>query len=41
MSNQILSVYGLYVYDNSLFDGLKIPEGLDKDTLIDNLLLEL
>lgn len=41
MSNQILSVYGLYQYDNTLFDGLKLPEGLLIDYLIPELLLEL
>lgn len=35
-----LSIYGLYNFDNTIFDNLQIPEGLDKDTLIENLLLE-
>ena len=35
-----LSVYGLYNFDNTIFDNLHLPEGLDKDTLIENLLLE-
>ena len=35
-----LSPLGLYNWDNSLFDLFQIPEGLDKDTLIDNLLAE-
>lgn len=35
-----LSVYGLYNFDNTIFDNLQLPEGLDKDTLIENLLLE-
>lgn len=36
-----LSIRGLYNYDNSLFDNMAIPVGVDKDTLIGNLLLEL
>lgn len=35
-----LSALGLYKWDNNLFDLFVIPEGLDKDTLIDNLLAE-
>lgn len=34
-----LSTLALYNYDNSLFDELTIPEGLDKTTLINNILL--
>ena len=41
MSRQILSVYGLYQYDNTLFDGLKLPNGLMLEHLIPELLLEL
>ena len=36
-----MSVMGLYNWDNTLFELLTIPEGLDKDTLVDNLLVEL
>lgn len=35
-----LSIAGLYVYDNSIFDSMSIPDGVDKDTLIFNLLSE-
>lgn len=35
-----LSPLGLYNWDNTLFDLMQIPEALDKDTLIDNLLAE-
>lgn len=35
-----LSITGMYAYDNSIFEGLTVPEGLDKDTLIFNLLSE-
>lgn len=36
-----MSVMGLYNWDNTLFDLMSIPEALDKDTLVDNLLIEL
>lgn len=35
-----LSILGLYKYDATLFDDFQIPEALDKDLLIDNLLSE-
>ena len=35
-----LSLLGLYQYNEQLFDGLRIPDGVDKDTLIQNLLAE-
>ena len=35
-----LSPLGLYNWDSTLFDLLTIPEALDKDTLVDNLLAE-
>lgn len=35
-----LSVIGLYNYDNTLFDALTIPQGMDKDAVIDNILTE-
>ena len=36
-----MSVMGLYNWDNTLFDLMTIPEELTKQTLIDNLLVEL
>lgn len=36
-----ISILGLYEYDNTIFDGLKLPEGVDKETLISNLVTEL
>ena len=36
-----ISILGLYEYDNTIFDGLKLPEGVDKETLITNLVTEL
>ena len=41
MSEQILSVFGLYVSDPTIFDDMTLPEGVERDTLVDNLLLEL
>ena len=35
-----LSVLGLYQYDNSIFADMVIPPELDRETLIDNILLE-
>lgn len=35
-----MSVWGLYQIDPTILDGLQLPEELDRETLIDNLLLE-
>lgn len=35
-----LSIYGLYTYDNSIFDNLTVPEGMDKDDLVMQILTE-
>lgn len=35
----LLSVEGLYNYDSSLFDSFEVPEGLDKQTAIDAILM--
>ena len=35
-----LSILGLYQYNNKLFDGLRLPEGVDRETLVNNLLAE-
>lgn len=41
MSRQAtMSVMGLYNWDNSLFELLTVPEGVDKDTFIYNLMAE-
>lgn len=37
---QTLTLIGLYNYDNSLFDNVILPEGYDKETFINSLLLE-
>ena len=36
-----LSLLGLYNWDNTIFDSMKLPEALDKDELVNNLLMEL
>lgn len=36
-----ISIYGLYLFDNTLFDEFQIPERLDRENLIDNLVMEL
>ena len=35
-----MSVWGLYQIDPTILDGLQLPEEIDRETLIDNLLLE-
>lgn len=35
-----LSILGLYNYDAHIFDDLSLPEGVDKDTVVHNILLE-
>ena len=34
-----LSLLGLYQYDNSIFDGIMVPDEIDRDILRDNLLM--
>lgn len=42
MSNITMSILGLYNYDNTIFDEMQVPEGVDKtNVLIPNLLAEL
>jgi len=36
----LLSIIGLYEYDNNLFQGLQLPEGLDRDSVINEILLQ-
>jgi hypothetical protein len=40
MSSAKLTIVGLYQYDNTLFDGMVLPEGIDKDLLIDNIIMK-
>lgn len=35
-----LSIMALYRYDSTIFDGMQLPEGVDKDMLVDNILLD-
>lgn len=35
-----ITLIGLYNYDSSLFDNLQLPDGVDKETFINSLLLE-
>lgn len=39
--NPRISVIGLYNWDDTLFDGLILPDGLDHDYVVKNLMLEL
>lgn len=39
MASLTMTLIGLYNYDNTLFDNLSVPEAVNKDTLIDNILL--
>ena len=34
-----LSILGMFEYDNTIFDGLVLPDGIDKDAVINNILL--
>ena len=36
----LLSIMGLYEYDNTLFRGLWLPEGLDQEAVINEILLQ-
>lgn len=35
-----LSLLALYQYNDQLFDGLRVPDGIDRNMLVDNLLAE-
>ena len=37
---QRMTLIGMYHYDNTLFDNVSLPEGYDKETFINSLLLE-
>ena len=39
--SSLLTILGLYNYNDTIFDNMYIPEGLDKDLLIKNLISEL
>ena len=36
----LLSIMGLYEYDNNLFQGLQVPEGVSKEHVINEILLQ-
>lgn len=36
----LLSIMGLYEYDNNLFQGLQLPEGLNREAVINEILLQ-
>lgn len=36
----LLSIQGLYEYDNTLFQGLQLPEGLSQEAVINEILLQ-
>lgn len=40
MARPTLSVLGLYTADNTLFDNMVVPTGIDKELVTDNILLE-
>ena len=35
-----LSIMGMYEYDNTIFNGLSVPDGIDKDAVINEILLQ-
>lgn len=41
MANTILSILGIYKFDDTIFDNLNVPEGMNKDALINKILLDL
>ena len=39
MSSAILTIIGLYQYDHSLFDEMELPPGIDKQLVIDSIIM--
>lgn len=39
MSSATLTLIGMYNWDNTLFDNMQLPDGIDKATLIDSILM--
>lgn len=35
-----MSLFGLYYYDSTIFDGMVVPDQIDKDVLINNIVME-
>ena len=40
MNGPTLSVVGLYMFDNTIFDELLVPNNVDKDDVVNNILME-
>ena len=40
MSHATLSLIGLYNYDQTIFDKMQLPTGIERDTLINNILIK-
>lgn len=38
MSKATLSILGMYQYDDTIFDGFNVPEGMNKDIAVNNIL---
>lgn len=38
--SMLITITSLLIADNSLFDGLQLPKGIDKDTVVDNIVME-
>lgn len=38
--SMLITITSLLIADNSLFDGFQLPEGIDKDTVVDNIVIE-
>ena len=34
-----LSIMAMYEYDPTIFDGFNVPDGVDKDSVINNILI--
>ena len=41
MANMTLSILGIYKFDDTIFDNLNVPEGMNKEALINKILLDL
>ena len=41
MANMTLSILGIYKFDDTIFDDLNVPEGMDKNSLINKILMDL
>lgn len=39
MSSAILTLIGLYSYDHTLFDNIDLPDGIEKDLVIDSIIM--